>query len=242
MTKHLLIGVALSAMATTSGANTFTVAGDLIGTPSASVTGSWEMSAGDWSTISDVNVEAALPYAGANMFGQVTTLIDHLSFDQASFVPNTADSADGTILFTSTSQPAATYRLAFAVSPVQVAPQVITDYTITSYVHVSEAQDLSHLWDYFEGTIKDPVTGSPIITGVPEPSTWAMMLLGFAGLGFAFRQSVRERCSPERRSTHLSGAVCCARYNVIDGRFLSGVWHCRAELVPLTGALPRFLS
>jgi hypothetical protein len=23
---------------------------------------------------------------------------------------------------------------------------------------------------------------------VPEPSTWAMMLLGFAGLGFAFRQ------------------------------------------------------
>ena len=27
--------------------------------------------------------------------------------------------------------------------------------------------------------------------GVPEPSTWAMMLLGFAGLGFAFRQSRR---------------------------------------------------
>jgi hypothetical protein len=28
--------------------------------------------------------------------------------------------------------------------------------------------------------------------GVPEPSTWAMMLLGFAGLGFAFRQSRRR--------------------------------------------------
>jgi hypothetical protein len=27
---------------------------------------------------------------------------------------------------------------------------------------------------------------------VPEPSTWAMMLIGFAGLGFAFRQSRRE--------------------------------------------------
>jgi PEP-CTERM motif len=27
---------------------------------------------------------------------------------------------------------------------------------------------------------------------VPEPSTWAMMLLGFAGLGFAFRQSRRK--------------------------------------------------
>jgi hypothetical protein len=29
-------------------------------------------------------------------------------------------------------------------------------------------------------------------SSVPEPSTWAMMLLGFAGLGFAFRQSRRK--------------------------------------------------
>ena len=29
-------------------------------------------------------------------------------------------------------------------------------------------------------------------TAVPEPATWAMMLLGFAGLGFAFRQSRRK--------------------------------------------------
>jgi hypothetical protein len=28
--------------------------------------------------------------------------------------------------------------------------------------------------------------------GVPEPSTWAMMLIGFAGLGVAFRQSRRK--------------------------------------------------
>jgi hypothetical protein len=28
--------------------------------------------------------------------------------------------------------------------------------------------------------------------GVPEPSTWALMLLGFAGLGFAFRRSRRK--------------------------------------------------
>jgi len=33
--------------------------------------------------------------------------------------------------------------------------------------------------------------GNPI-SAVPEPSTWAMMLLGFAGLGFAFRQSRRK--------------------------------------------------
>ena len=29
-------------------------------------------------------------------------------------------------------------------------------------------------------------------TAVPEPSTWAMLLIGFAGLGFAFRQSRRK--------------------------------------------------
>ena len=33
--------------------------------------------------------------------------------------------------------------------------------------------------------------GNPI-SAVPEPSTWAMMLLGFAGLGFAFRKSRRK--------------------------------------------------
>jgi hypothetical protein len=31
-----------------------------------------------------------------------------------------------------------------------------------------------------------------VVGGVPEPGTWAMMLLGFAGLGFAFRQSRRK--------------------------------------------------
>jgi len=36
------------------------------------------------------------------------------------------------------------------------------------------------------------VGGSTLVAGVPEPSTWAMMLLGFAGLGFAFRQSRRK--------------------------------------------------
>jgi hypothetical protein len=34
--------------------------------------------------------------------------------------------------------------------------------------------------------------GTFAISAVPEPATWAMMLLGFAGLGFAFRQSRRK--------------------------------------------------
>jgi PEP-CTERM motif len=36
------------------------------------------------------------------------------------------------------------------------------------------------------------VGGSTLVPGVPEPATWGMMLLGFAGLGFAFRQTRRK--------------------------------------------------
>jgi hypothetical protein len=39
--------------------------------------------------------------------------------------------------------------------------------------------------------VADPFTTFSV-SGVPEPSTWAMMLLGFAGLGFAFRRSRRQ--------------------------------------------------
>ena len=39
--------------------------------------------------------------------------------------------------------------------------------------------------------------GSPVVTGVPEPSTWAMLILGFAGVGFmVYRRSYRRRAMP----------------------------------------------
>jgi len=34
--------------------------------------------------------------------------------------------------------------------------------------------------------------GGGVVAGVPEPATWGMMLLGFVGLGFAFRQQRRR--------------------------------------------------
>jgi hypothetical protein len=34
-------------------------------------------------------------------------------------------------------------------------------------------------------TLQYTVESGPPVEGVPEPSTWAMMLLGFAGLGYA---------------------------------------------------------
>ena len=33
-------------------------------------------------------------------------------------------------------------------------------------------------------------------SAVPEPATWAMMLIGFAGIGFAYRS--RQRIAPEK--------------------------------------------
>jgi hypothetical protein len=40
--------------------------------------------------------------------------------------------------------------------------------------------------------IPDPILDPSKITGVPEPSTWAMMLIGFGGLGFAAYRSRRK--------------------------------------------------
>jgi hypothetical protein len=43
----------------------------------------------------------------------------------------------------------------------------------------------------FEATAGNVLVAS-VSGAVPEPATWAMMLIGFAGLGFAFRQSRRK--------------------------------------------------
>jgi hypothetical protein len=60
-------------------------------------------------------------------------------------------------------------------------------------------QTLTHSGPYAAGTfghysaaMSETTDVSLVQTAVPEPSTWAMMLLGFAGLGFAFRQSRRR--------------------------------------------------
>ena len=42
------------------------------------------------------------------------------------------------------------------------------------------------------GALQQSLTASAITAGVPEPSTWAMLLLGFVGLGFAGYRAKRK--------------------------------------------------
>jgi hypothetical protein len=42
------------------------------------------------------------------------------------------------------------------------------------------------------GSLFFGINGVPPVTGVPEPAIWAMMLIGFLGLGFALKQSRRR--------------------------------------------------
>ena len=44
----------------------------------------------------------------------------------------------------------------------------------------------------FEGSGMFTGTMTPLTAGVPEPSTWAMMLVGFTGLGYLGYRKARE--------------------------------------------------
>jgi Domain of unknown function (DUF4114)/PEP-CTERM motif len=55
-----------------------------------------------------------------------------------------------------------------------------------------EDQTPANASDFDYNDVTFVFTNTSMTSGVPEPSTWAMMLLGFAGLGFAFRQSRRK--------------------------------------------------
>jgi hypothetical protein len=60
-------------------------------------------------------------------------------------------------------------------------------------VHTLAGTNATFAFYNFEATAGDVLVASVSgVSGVPEPATWGMMLLGFAGLGFAFRQSRRK--------------------------------------------------
>jgi PEP-CTERM motif len=62
------------------------------------------------------------------------------------------------------------------------------------YTTSSSTADTNYFFTDLPNSGAGSVTVTPITSGVPEPSTWAMMLAGFAGLGFlAYRQTVKAR-------------------------------------------------
>jgi hypothetical protein len=50
----------------------------------------------------------------------------------------------------------------------------------------------TYTWTWGSGAHADSFTLQIGAAAVPEPSTWAMMLLGFAGLGFAGHRKARN--------------------------------------------------
>jgi hypothetical protein len=60
-------------------------------------------------------------------------------------------------------------------------------------VHTLMGTNANFMFYNFEATAGDVLVASVSgVSAVPEPATWGMMLLGFLGLGFAFRQSRRK--------------------------------------------------
>jgi hypothetical protein len=86
----------------------------------------------------------------------------------------------------------ASLRMFFATHPLLVSGSVKLEFVLNYFgMPYYEANGFSFTYDF----ATSPVAATPIATAfdfpvfqsstVPEPSTWAMMLLGFAGLGYA---------------------------------------------------------
>jgi hypothetical protein len=76
-----------------------------------------------------------------------------------------------------------------AVVTIETTPPTVSTFTFTDVIAASAmvnsgSQTITATFDF--------ATVSGQVSQVPEPSTWAMMLIGFAGLSFAFRQSRRR--------------------------------------------------
>jgi hypothetical protein len=82
---------------------------------------------------------------------------------------------------------AGTYNPAFVTSPFNPSGTIAgAEAALEAALLAGETYLNIHTTNFPGGEIRG------FLSAVPEPSTWAMMLIGFAGLGFVFRQSRRK--------------------------------------------------
>ena len=76
-----------------------------------------------------------------------------------------------------------------------LSPTVFNDFILHIFPTASATPNTNLFFTDLPESGAGSVTVTPIIPGaVPEPSTWAMMVLGFAGLGFlGYRQTAKAR-------------------------------------------------
>jgi hypothetical protein len=80
-------------------------------------------------------------------------------------------------------------------SEINNLPTVLTPYSIDPVVAAGSTTTLAFFGANPPATsvLADvSVVADAVVTGVPEPSTWSMMLLGFVGMVFALRQKRRK--------------------------------------------------
>jgi hypothetical protein len=78
-----------------------------------------------------------------------------------------------------------------------IPPLTGLSYTISDDDEEAITQLTTAAGDLLEGDIATVTVAVSVSPAVPEPSTWAMMLLGFAGLGVFSSRSRRVAASPE---------------------------------------------
>jgi hypothetical protein len=102
--------------------------------------------------------------------------------------------ADVTVL--NVSIDGSTFNLLSDVSALQFTGSALSDITAAASIPPASISMSGITSVFFDNTIpsvsSDDTVTATLATAVPEPSTWAMMLLGFAGLGFtAYRRKAK---------------------------------------------------
>jgi hypothetical protein len=172
---------------------TVTVNGDIQGTPTSSITGSFTMlDNGDFSTIANVNIHATLPINGT---------FDYLWFNAF----DSSNSSGNVLTFRTDLSGNTDFIFLMGVDNVQYVNGIFHDFTIglwtngqfqTSQIYQGGGLDY---WTNIEGNVV--ASDALYVNVVPEPSTWAMMLLGFVGLGVTLRARRRPlTISPRTRA------------------------------------------